>query len=252
MIVANLATYPARRIHLRSVIESIAAQCDRINVVLNEYSAEIAELRAFDNVQQIIPTEDTKDAGKFYPDISDAEYVFLIDDDIIYPADYVATSLRLFDEIGPDRKAAGYHGSYYVRPRFSLRPKAFLKWLRYKPQRITDYRQTEGYRFETSTARYMDQMGSGVLVVRAENMPSYAYMRDSQKFVDVRLATWFFSKNIPLISLPKAKGWFKKIRFEETIYGTFTKAHMPHVSKEIMGYAFQRPEAGKPVTNDQE
>ena len=71
MIIANLATYPPRRENLLPVVQAIAPQVDQLNVVLNQYDAELPELVDIPNVKQIIPHEDTKDVGKFYPDVSD-------------------------------------------------------------------------------------------------------------------------------------------------------------------------------------
>ena len=130
MIVANLATYPPRRRNLMRVVADIAPQVDRLNVILNQYDRVPEALSAFGNVVPLIPGEDTKDTGKFYPDVSGAQWVFMVDDDILYPADFIARTLRLARETGIDRFCAGYHGSLYLRrpkPKYLLRPRRYCR-----------------------------------------------------------------------------------------------------------------------------
>lgn len=244
MIVANLATYPARQGHILDVVQAIAPQVDRLNVVLNEYDGLIESLSAFDNVSQIIPPEDTKDVGKFYPDITGAKYVFLIDDDLVYPADYVTKTVERFEAIGTERKAAGYHCSVYVRPTFSMSPKKLKKWLLFGDRRIANYRTIEGFKRATQQSRYVDQTGTGVSILRGKDMPPFEYMKTSQRFVDVRLAKWLFESEIPVISLPKEQDWIGERNFDETIFRSFTKQNFDHVANEILTYAFKRPKIG--------
>jgi hypothetical protein len=130
MIVANLATYPPRRLHLIAVVGTIAPQVDRFNVVLNEYEELIPELNSFGNVRQVLPPEDLKDAGKFLPDTTGASHVFLVDDDLIYPSDFVAHTLASLAALPPGRFMGGYHGSIYQKPPFSLKPRHFKRWWR--------------------------------------------------------------------------------------------------------------------------
>lgn len=120
MKVANLATYPPRHASMLDVVRALAPQLDRLNVVLNEYEQVPQDLDAFSNVVGILPEHDTKDAGKFLPDVSDADYVFLVDDDLIYPDDYVARTIASFEALGPSGFVGAYHGSLYVRPPFEL------------------------------------------------------------------------------------------------------------------------------------
>ena len=140
MIIANLATYPLRRENLLPVVQAIAPQVDQLNVVLNQYDAELPELVDIPNVKQIIPHEDTKDVGKFYPDVSDADFVFMIDDDLIYPADFVERSVASLTALGPSGFMGGYHASLYMKPSFSLSPKKLIAWARYADVKIADYR----------------------------------------------------------------------------------------------------------------
>ena len=244
MIQANLATYPARRSNLLAVVQAIASQVDVLNVVLNEYSDALAELSEFANVNQIIPEHDTKDAGKFYPSSSGADYVFLIDDDLIYPSDFVELSIARFEALGLDRVAAGYHCSIYYRPKFSLWPRKFREWYKFGEERIADFRKKDTYYSEVRFPRIVDQIATNSALLRGPDMPSYEFMADSQKFVDVRLARWLYMKNIECVSLPKDEKWLRGVHFDETIYRSFTQQNQSHVSAEIMTFAFQNARVG--------
>lgn len=239
MIVANLASYPPRRDRLEAVVASIAPQVGRVNLVLNEYAGPLQELEKFGNVNQIIPTEDTKDVGKFYPDVSDADFVLMIDDDLVYPSDYVERTVARFTQLGDEPFCAGYHASLYEKPRFSLIPRKLKKYLAYDAARIADFRKVFVFYKEQPQAVIVDQVATNAAIMRGKDFPPYSYMAGSQKFVDVRLAKWCFEKGITPIALPKTANWFERIDYDETIYEGFTKQNPPHVSEEIMTYAFK-------------
>jgi hypothetical protein len=254
MIVANLATYPPRAEFLTRVIASIAPQVDRLNVVLNEYDAVPASLAGIPNVHAILPDEDTKDVGKFYPDISGAEHVLLIDDDVVYPEDYVARTLASFRSLAAPRAVGGYHCSVYTRPSLSLSPSGLRRFLRFhlRPSRIAGYRRILHFGLDIPEPLLVDQVATNAAILRAEDMPPWDYMRTSQKFVDVRLARWCFEQGIVPVLLPHEPDWLLPsaavgVAFEETIIGDFTSRHPPHVAREIWRYAFKRPQVGRPV-----
>ena len=245
MIVANLATYPKRRDHLAAVIAAIAPQVDRLNLVLNQYEAVLPEFAGVANLNQILPDEDTKDVGKFYPDTSGADWVFMIDDDMNYPPDYVARSLSAMKALAPRRVLGGYHGSLYYRPGPTLRPKRLIGWLRWRRERIADYRRPLRFREALERPTVVDQIATNAAVIAGADMPPYSFMAGSQKFVDVRLARWCHEKGILPVCLPRAAGWLSEERYEETIFRDFTRQNPPHVAEEIWTYAMQVPGRGE-------
>lgn len=249
MIVANLATYPARSGLLVPVVASICSQVDRLNVVLNEYTAIPEDFNQFDNVKAIIPDHDTKDTGKFYPDTTGAEYVILVDDDIVYPPDFVALTLERVRQTGLKRVFAGYHTSVYQRPRLGLRPAYIRSFVRFhlSPRLIARYRKISYFPHGTDRAIYVDQIGTGAAVISGQDMPPYAYMKTSQKFVDVRMAKWCFERGIPRVGLPREDGWLGANETEESIFGDFTLHHPRNVADEIWAFAFKDSRSGTAV-----
>lgn len=243
-IVANMATYPPREAGMLETVARLAPQVDRLNVVLNEYPAEIDALAAYPNVAQILPEADTKDTGKFYPDVSGADYVLTVDDDLLFPEDFVTRTLELFAPYGRGYVAA-HHGSLYRRPRFSLVPRKFREWKGYSEERIADYRRVYNFYSARRHPVVVDQLATNALIMHASDFPPFDFMKSSQKFVDVRLARWCFERGIVPFVLPKEKNWIRPVRYEDTIYDGFTRTNPPEVSREIMTYAYRTPGRGR-------
>ena len=94
--VGQLATYPGRLENLPIMLESVAPQFDEIHVVLNEFTKRQQQaLPKLDNVHYEIPGDDLKDTGKFWRKPGADEYVFLMDDDLTFPPDYVESMIRI-------------------------------------------------------------------------------------------------------------------------------------------------------------
>ncbi|WP_424832394.1 glycosyltransferase family A protein [Ruegeria sp.] len=261
MIIANLATYPKRQKFLRTVVEAIAPQVDRLNLVLNEFEAVPSELLGYGNIVPILPEEDTKDVGKFYPDVSGAEYVMLFDDDILYPPDYVAKTVSRFEALGNRTAIGSYHGSIYRRPEFNNRRDrnnpggigmgVFGRLIEYPRElysyktRLADFRDVFVFYKEQHAPIIVDQIASGVAILKARDFPPYSYMAGSQKFVDVRLARWAFERGLTGVTLPRESGWLRPLRYEETIFNDFTEKNPEHVNVEIKTFAGRVPHAGE-------
>lgn len=254
MIVANLATYPPRQSFLPRVVAAIAPQVDRLNVVLNRYETIPEFLREMRNVVPILPGHDTMATGKFYPDSSEADYVFFVDDDVVYPEDFVSKSIADFEAVGLDRTVAGHHCSIFQRPPFSLTAQGARRFLRFhlRPSRIASYRKIIGFGDTVPYPVFVEQVATNAAIIRGSDMPPYEYMRTAIKFVDIRLARWCFEQGITPVCLPHQADWLLHseavgVSFDETIVKSFLATHPPHVAKEIWQYAFKRRNLGAPV-----
>ncbi len=242
MIAANLATFPPRRESMLSVVETVLPQVDRLNIVLNEYDSIPPELNR-DKICAIIPDTDLKDTGKFYPSVAGAEYVFCIDDDVVFPDNFVSRSLKLLASLPSREVIASYHGSLYEKPKFRPRWKNLVGMLTY-PARIADFRKVFTFYEESSAPVVVDQVATNTCVMPASSYPDWDFMKGSEKFVDVRLARWAFEKGLTSVSLPREAGWLKPIRYEDNIYNGFTKRNPTEVTSEILAYAFKVPGRG--------
>ena len=243
-IVANLATYPARVHRLRSVVAALAPQVDVLNIVLNEYASVPDELPRPSNVRPIVPDVDYKDVGKFHPATAPDDLVFLVDDDLEYPADYVAATRRQVEALGGGPCVYGYHGTVYAKPRFGLSPRRFGRWLRYGPERILEGKEVHRFGEALDRAVVVDQIGTGTAVLAGSLMPPMEYMLSSRKFVDVRMARWCFERAIDMVCLPRKAGWLSEERQETRIFD-FTRSNPPEVAAEVASFAFKNPRRGR-------
>ena len=253
MIAANLATYPPRISFLPRVVAAIAPQVDQLNVVLNRYDAVPDFLADYANVRPILPGHDTMATGKFYPDVSAADLVFLVDDDVVYPDDFVARTVAEFEALDVPRAVAGHHCSIFERPSPALSLGGMRAYLRFhlRPSRLPAYRKILHFGLDIPGPVHVDQVATNACILRPRDMPPYEYMRTAIKFVDIRLARWCFEQGITPVCLPHAKDWLLPseavgVIFEETIVNSFLARFPPQVAREIRQYAFQRENLGTP------
>ena len=112
--IGQVATYPGRIGNLPTMLESVAPQFDEIHVVLNEFGKRQQRLLPrLPNVHYLLPEEDLKDTGKFLREARADEYVFLLDDDLIFPPDYADTLVAYLARLPSSRVAVGVHGVVY-------------------------------------------------------------------------------------------------------------------------------------------
>lgn len=219
--IGRMATFPARAEFLPRAVESLQGQLDRLVVVLNEYSRKAAkQLPAYPNVEYVIPAEDTKDTGKFMGEASPDEYVFLTDDDLLYPPDYVQTLVRGLEALPTDRAVVGLHGVIYsdlfdgaARSRFVAK-------------------------FDKALAGplLVNQLGTGCAMIRGDLLPSFDYMQSSQRFVDVRFAKYCHEHHIAMVCLPRAAGWVQDLEASDSIFETYTRTNQENQLEEILSF----------------
>lgn len=224
-VIANLATYPARLSQSVKAIQSLSDQVDIVNVVLNNYSDVPRELSELPGVDFIIPPEDFRDVGKFFPPVDDDDDVVLCDDDIFYPEDYIS-KLMNFRQVMEDALGSipilGVHGVIYS-DYYDGKPRS---------GRLVDVFYSELSRF-----RLVNQLGTGTVFCKGGQLPSFGFMDGSQRFVDVRFARHALNYGYPMVCVPREKGWLKQIEVESSIYETFTESHPVNVVREIQEIA---------------
>ena len=172
MIRAHLATCPPRAGILMQAVASILPQVDRLCICLNGYDRVPQDLGDLAKVQAMIPDRDLKDAGKFAFPVAPGDMVFTIDDDIRYPPDYVARTLRGFDGLDPAGNVLGHLGHAYLQ----------------KP--ATGAMGWRNYPFNRRVAQVfkVDVLGTGTTCQIGANLPGLEDMLGAAGFVDIRHA----------------------------------------------------------------
>lgn len=170
-----------------AAVRSILGQVDRLCIVLNEYDHVPEELAGLDKLETVIPATDMKDTGKFYftPDRDDV--IFTIDDDILYPGDYVTRTLAAAEAIGLDKAIFGYQANAWVykkaQGRFGWKNFMFFKELQ-KPFPV-------------------DIVGTGTACMLGRNAPPIQALSGSEGFVDIRFALWQQAQGNSIWALPR-------------------------------------------------
>lgn len=201
-VTANFATYlnPERWSCLRQAIESIRDQVDLVRVCLNGYQAVPKELK-LKRVDAFIPEEDLGASGKFFWSCCLNEYYFTVDDDIIYPTDYVAVyleKLKSYDE----RVVITTHGSIL------------------KPGARNYFSDRQVFHFCESQAidRRVDIGGTGVMAFNTNIFRPRRKDFLHKNAADLSVAHAARKNKIPIISISHPKGWLKGVKVEESIF----------------------------------
>jgi hypothetical protein len=220
--VAQVATYPGRLSNLPIMLESVAPQVDEVHVVLNQFTKrQQLTLPKLANVHYEIPEEDLKDTGKFWRKPGDDEYVFLMDDDLTFPPDYVERMIDFHGHLPTSRAVVGLHGVIYSDLFEGAPASRFVA------------------KFDKALDKpiLVNQLGTGVMMLPGELMPTFEFMRTSQRFVDVRFARYCHENAIGMVCVPRAAGWVVDQQPEESIFETYTRERQGEQLPEIIQFA---------------
>ena len=224
MIVANMATYPKRKHIIEESVKRLLPQVDILNLCLNEYEKIPNELLKYKKLNAFIPEHDYKDMGKFVPNVHKDDYVFLIDDDIIYPENYVSVLLNTYKKYEHLNIVLGVHGIIYSD-------------LQTSDQKL---RTVFHFTKHLDKNRVVNQLGTGTVCLKGRQMPDLSFMIGSEKFVDVRFALYLHSNHVSSICIKRNSNWMQELKQEESIWQTFTQGWSVDVTREaqkIAGYS---------------
>lgn len=231
MIRAHLASFPPRSALMADVVARIAPQVDLLVVVLNDYDAVPRALADYTNVEAIIPDRDVKDAGKFWSTPADDDIVFLIDDDLAYPADYVAQTLARIEGCDPSGNVFAYQGNAWVRDAGRIRTDAFMF--------RQPYDQMSG----------AGLVGTGTVCTLGRHMPPLTEIESAAGFVDVRFAAWLQKLGVLPWILPRARKWITSMLPKEmkaqSLYETVHRARPDLYMRELGSITMKWPHMGQ-------
>ena len=233
---AHIATFPARSHIFMDAIMSVYDDVDEIYLVLNEYNEVPAELAKYPKINPILPKDDQKDAGKFLTQPNESDWVFFLDDGLIYAQGYIDRSISSSEKLEPERAVYGIHGSIYLR-------RAITK----NKMR----RDLFAFKHKNKVNLYVHQIGTGTMFTRGKYVPPYEYMETSKQFVDIRNAKWCFENKIDVVCLAHSG---KRIRtnpkmagVKQTIYKTFTSKSEKQLIGEVSQFARESLKIGSEV-----
>jgi hypothetical protein len=100
--IVNIASYK-RTESLVKTLESIIDQCDELNVALNDFESELPSILYHEKVNIYFTDNSKGDAFKFLKLSESDGYFLTIDDDLIYPPNYVDFMIAKCKEYGNTR-----------------------------------------------------------------------------------------------------------------------------------------------------
>lgn len=199
-VVVNVCSIPQREHAFQKTIESIIDQCDVINIYLDGYKKTPSFLDKHKNKCKVIHSVDLpglRDNGKFielekFISKNISAYYFTIDDDIIYPVDYINTLIKQIDLL--DQKCAiGVHGVI-----LKDNPHGYF----------SDRRIVYNFTKPLEEKRTVNLLGTGTL---AFHTSIFSYFSLSS-FKTPGMADIYFSieckkHNIPLLAIARHESW---------------------------------------------
>lgn len=221
---AHMASYPPREAQLRSALLSLVGQVDAVHLVLNAYGEPPDWLVDLPTVHVTIPETDLKDEGKFIPTPAPDDVVFLCDDDIVYPADYVATMEAALRRYEPLHAVVGVHAVTYSD---------FFDGRAANRHVVTMAEPLE-------RPRTVSQLGTGTVACFGRQLPDAATLAGSAGFVDVRFAAHCHANGYPRIAVGRPERWLEPLPCESSLYETVTTKWSPDVVREVLAFAGYR------------
>jgi hypothetical protein len=109
-VLVGMASIPERAQSMMSAVASLSGQCDRLVLCLNEYERPPRGLARFKNVEVLMKGDDNGGDAEKFAGVDDWDgIVVTVDDDILYPRNYVARIREGLETWGQDH-AVGFHG----------------------------------------------------------------------------------------------------------------------------------------------
>jgi len=198
-IIASMATIPGRIESLPMVLDSILPQVDRLYVYLDGHTEIPLCLSEHDKIQVVGRNIDRRlgDAGKFLGPLEMEHndfYCFTIDDDVLYPPDYVRHMLSAIHRY--DRKAViTAHGSVLQSE---------------KP--ITHYfrqRKLYHYRMRVVSDVAVHVPGTGAMAFHSSTIRAPIQAFEQANMADVWFAGLARRQCVPIIVCAHEKGWIR-------------------------------------------
>lgn len=215
--IAHLATYPPRQQLLKANIPRLVNIFEKLVVCLNEYSKVPNFLQGDQRISAFIPPRNLRDVGKFVWPQTEAGRHFLVDDDILYPTDYVSTMMR-YSEMISTPAVLGVHGVDFLD---GYTGGVIGRRLRH---------------FEAALSRFVevDSLGTGTVMLVDVPTPHLTYMEDAMGFVDVRFSRFCSEKNIPRICVPRRARWLRGCEHDgPTIFSEVTTKDNASILAEV-------------------
>ena len=205
-VVAGMATHLGRRDVVERAVRSIAAQVDELHLHLNDYDEPPVGVRLA-NVKITTPADygDLNDVGKFLAleRLDGTEFLFTVDDDIVYPPDYVRRMLTTLEQFGRG-VALGVHAAVLANPM-----KRF-----YEDRSVAHFQRSAPHRY------LADVLGTGTMAMHSSLLPVGLEDFRAPGMADLWFAIGCKRRSIPRLVIDRHDEWLQPLATETSIFGS--------------------------------
>lgn len=193
-IFACIASIPSRQDSLVNTIHSLLSQVDKIYLYLNNYSEPVAEqIKSISpvKIEYVIGDNSHGDAGKFHWADRLNGYIALVDDDLIYPADYIQSMIGGIEKY--KRKAiVCFHGRI-TNPSI----KSYYR----------DWKNYLSYNQKTDNDTFVHIAGTGVMGWHSASFKISMSDFPSPNMADIHASIFAQKNKIPIVVLKHEANW---------------------------------------------
>ena len=200
--IVNVASYK-RTESLVKTLESIIDQCDEVNVALNDFEGGLPPILYHEKVNVYFTDNSKGDAFKFLRLSESDGYFLTIDDDLIYPPNYVDFMIAKCKEYGNSRVMTLHGRNFASFP-------------------ITSYYKSATERYaclDTVKKNVLVQFGgTGVMCFHTDLLKLDLDYFMAANMADVWIGRYCLDNKIDILCLRHEKGYIKYIPQKTTIY----------------------------------
>lgn len=226
-VIASIATLPDRLDLFKQTLESLAPQIDHVNIyfdghehfpdgilgILHDHRVSLSAQSAKADGQK------RGDAGKFYWAAMTHGYHFTCDDDIVYPADYVAKMVEMIERY-ERRVCVGVLGALFREP------------IRSYYRNRTKIETLDGL----DEPVFVHALGTGTLAYHTSTIRLSRTDFLFPNMADVWFAIAAKRQRVPLVAVPRPKDWLRVLSPPEgtTIWEQYAATQDDHVQTEAI------------------
>ncbi len=209
--IASIASMPQREKSLKLAISSVITQVDEVYVYLNNYAyIPIFLSNKKIKIYRSQDFGDLGDRGKFFGLQFSSGYFFSLDDDLLYPENYIAKLIEKIEQ---------YQRKAFICVHANLLPKKPLQ---------SYYQDKVGIHFAKAlhNDQHVEVPGTGTLGFHAS-----LYQLNWDDFPTLNMSDiWLYKiakiKNIPIIAIKRPDAWIKPLSLQpdpQSIYARYSK-----------------------------
>lgn len=209
LVTASMAAIPSRTEALKEVVDSLLPQVDQLRVYLNEFTA-VPKFLSHDKITVFRSQDhlgDLGDVGKFYRCEDINGYHFTVDDDIIYPKNYVDAMIASIEQYGR-KYAISCHGRIFGKLPVTTYYRGHTEAFSYLLPLLRD--------------RFVHVCGTGVLAYHTDTIRMKLADFPRSNMADI----WFSKRanklNVQILVIKHHKGWFKVSAKSDENYSIYT------------------------------